>query len=164
MAMELQVFSDRRLNSMAEWQRAINTEGFALRLADDVHLPTASGFLPAKLDNQSTGFECYHDDAKKSMRFLGAGHFNHPWQYALGFRWGADFSQLDASWMAATAYAAATGGIIFDHEEGRVFTAQQGRELVAKFVRERPHTEALMEELAQKIAQSRPVWDDTGSQ
>lgn len=155
MAMELQVFSDRRLNSVAEWQRAIDAEGFALHLAGDVHLPTARGFLPATLDKQQTGFECYHDDAKQSMSFLGADHFNHAWQYALGFRWGGDFSQLEAAWMAATAYAAATGGIIFDHEEGRVFTPQQARDLVAKFVRERPQTKARMEEIMRKLAQSR---------
>jgi hypothetical protein len=157
MAMEFQVFSDRRLNSVAEWQRAIDAEGFPLRLSGDVQLPMTRGFLPTMLNRKKTGFECYNDDAKESMSSLGTAHFNHAWKYALGFRWGGDFSQLDAAWMAGTAYAAATGGIIFDHEEGRVFTPQQGRELVAKFVRERPKTQALMEELAIKIANTRPT-------
>ena len=153
MAMELHVFSDRRLNAVGEWQRAMEAEGYALRLAGDVDLPTASGFLPAQLDGQPTGFECFHDDAKGAMSFLGESLFPHPWAYALGFRWrGGNFDELQAAWMAATAYAAATGGIIFDHEEGRVFTAQQGREVVAKIVRDRPRTEALIADIVRKLA------------
>lgn len=154
MAMELQVFSDRRLNSVAEWQHAIDAEGFPVRLAGDVQLPATSGLLPAKLDGHQTGFECYQDNAKEAMNSLGMRNFNHPWQYALGFRWGGDFSQMEAAWMAATAYAAATGGIIFDHEEGRVFTTQQGRELIIKFVTERPRLKAIVEDIVRRVTKT----------
>jgi hypothetical protein len=152
MAMELQVFSDRRLNSISEWQRAIDGEGFPLRLAGDVHLATTDGFLPAKLEDKQTGFECFHDDAWQAMRFLGVSHFSHFWKYALGFRWGGNFAELESAWMAATAYAVATAGIIFDHEEGRVFTPQQGRELVIKLLAERPRAKAFMEDIARKLS------------
>ncbi|MGB6349061.1 MAG: hypothetical protein WBG10_03450 [Pseudolabrys sp.] len=152
MAMELQVFSDHRLNSTAEWQHAIDAQNFALRLAGDVHFASTSGFLPAMLEGNQTGFECFHDDAWEAMRFLGVGNFDHLWKYALGFRWRGDFSELEAAWMAATAYAAITKGIIFDHEEGRVFTPQQGRELVAKFVSERPQVKAFLEEVKRKFS------------
>jgi hypothetical protein len=54
--------------------------------------------------------------------------------------------------MAATAYAVATAGIIFDHEEGRVFTPQQGRELVIKLLAERPRAKAFMEDIARKLS------------
>jgi hypothetical protein len=54
--------------------------------------------------------------------------------------------------MAATAYAAATAGIIFDHEEGRVFTPQQGRELVAKFVSDRPRIKAFLEDIERQLS------------
>lgn len=152
MAMELQVFSDHRLNSTAEWQRAIDAEGFQLRLAGDVDLAMIGGFFPAELEGQKTGFECYHDDALAAMRFLGVSQFTHFWKYALGFRWRGDFSELEAAWMAATAYGAASAGIIFDHEEGRVFTPQQGRVLVAKFVADRPHAKAFLDEVERKYS------------
>lgn len=150
--MELHVFSDRRLNSIAEWQRAIDAEGFQLRLTGDVHFATASGMLPAVLEGKQIGFECYHDDAFETIRFLGASNFSHFWKYALGFRWGADFSALEAVWMAATAYATATRGVIFDHEEGKIFSPRQGRDQVATFVSERPRLKALMEDIARKFS------------
>jgi hypothetical protein len=155
MSMELHVFSDCQLDTIAEWQRAIEIEKYPLRLTADVQLAAVQGLLPAMLDDKQSGFECYRDDAAKTMEFLGNEHFHRRWAFALGFRWGGDFSQLDAAWMAATAYAGATDGIIFDHEEGRVFSAQQGRELVAKFVRERPQMLAHMDEILRKIAEGR---------
>ena len=150
MSMELHVLSDRTLDSVAEWQRAIDREGFQLRLSNDVHFPTARGMLPVTLEGKQTGFECYHDDAMETIRFLGASHFTHFWKFALGLRWGADFSALEAAWMAGTAYAASANGIIFDHEEEKVFTSQQGREVVAKLVSDRPRIKAFMEELERK--------------
>lgn len=91
MSMELHVLSDRRLNSVAEWQRVIDAEGFQLRLAGDVHLPTASGMVPVTLEGKQTRFECYHDDAMETIRFLGVSNFTHFWKYALGLRLGGDF-------------------------------------------------------------------------
>jgi hypothetical protein len=150
MSMELHVFCDRRLNSIAEWQHAIDAEGFQLLLAGDVDLATASGMLPATLEGGQTGFESYYDDALKTMRFLGVSHFTHFWKYALGLRWGADLLGLEAAWMAATAYAAATGGIIFDHQEGKVFTVKQSRDLIAKFIDERPRIKAFLDNIERR--------------
>ena len=53
--------------------------------------------------------------------------------------------------MAAAAYAAASAGIIFDHEEGRVFTPQQANELIAKFISDRPNTKAFLEDIERKF-------------
>jgi hypothetical protein len=54
--------------------------------------------------------------------------------------------------MAATAYAVATGGIIFDHEEGKVFTPHQAREQVAKFVNCRPRIKATLENIRRQFS------------
>ena len=43
MAMELYVFSDRRLASIAEWQRAINAERFSLRLLTETPFEELDG-------------------------------------------------------------------------------------------------------------------------
>lgn len=152
MAMELNIFSDRRLNSIAEWQRAINAEGFPLQLARDVDLSTVSGFLSADLKNKRTGFECYQDEAWEMMESLGRSNFDRDWKFALGLRWGPDFAAVDSAWMAATAYAAATGGVIFDYEEAEIFTPDQGRELIRRFEREQPALDALIKKVMKKVA------------
>jgi len=64
MSMEVHVFSDTRLPSIAAWQQAIDAEGFDLKLDPEVELATASGFLPAKLRGKKSGFEIYHDDPR----------------------------------------------------------------------------------------------------
>jgi hypothetical protein len=119
-------------------------------LAGDVTFLTARGLVPARLNDEQTGFECYHDDAKETMEFLGSDNFNRPWSHALGFRWGGNFTELQAVWMAATAYAAATGGIVFDHEEGKALTPQQARDMVARILRDIPRAKVFMAELKKK--------------
>jgi hypothetical protein len=153
MAMELHVLSDRRLSAVGEWQHAIDIEGYPLRLDGDTQPDAVDGFVPAEMNGQPTGFECFNDKAHETMKFLGNDQFDRRWKYALGFRWrGSSFEELQAAWMAAIAYAAATGGIIFDHEEGRVFTPQQGREQVAKFVSESPRIKARLEDIKKRFS------------
>src|SRR5690242_17199041 len=152
MAMELNVFSDRSLNSTSEWQRAIDLEGFPLRLAEEVDFVNTSGFLQARLNNKPGGFECYQDNAREAMNALGATHFDRRWRFSLGLRWrGGDLDELDSAWMAATAYAAATDGVIFDYEEGKTFTVAQARDQLRRFENERPIVDAIMKDIEKRF-------------
>lgn len=152
MSMELHVLSDKQVTSIAEWQRAIDAERFPLRLVADINVAAVDGFLPATLDGRETGFECFHDDASETMKDLGVSSFDHAWRFALGLRWlGSRIDELYAAWMAAAAYAEATGGVIFDHEEGKVLSPRQARASIAKLVRDRPRAEALMEEVRKRF-------------
>jgi hypothetical protein len=45
MAMELFVLSDKQLNSVVEWQAAIDGEGYPLRLAGNMPIESLKGFL-----------------------------------------------------------------------------------------------------------------------
>lgn len=158
MSMELHVLSDRQLASIAEWQRAIDAKGFPLKLAADVDLSAAQGLLPARLDGRETGFECFHDDANETMESLGKSNFDHRWRFALGLRWlGSRMDELYAAWMAAAAYAAATDGVVFDHEEGKVFTPRRARDRVAKLMRDRSRLEAIMEAIKKEFEPKEPL-------
>jgi hypothetical protein len=152
MSMELHVFSDRQLRSIAEWQRALDEERYPLQLAADVILRSVDGFLPSTLDGRHTGFECFRDDANATMDVLGRHLIVHPWRFALGLRWRGDFDELQAAWTAATAYAAAADGVIFDHEVAKIVTPEQGRETVAEILAARPRVDAVMAEIMKKLA------------
>jgi hypothetical protein len=58
MAMELFVLSDKQLISVAEWQAAIDAEGYPLRLDGNKPTESLKGFLTALLRDKKTGFEC----------------------------------------------------------------------------------------------------------
>src|SRR5579872_5593767 len=155
MAMEMHVFSDRQLNSIAEWQRAVTLESYALQFSDDVRLDAVSGLVPVTWQGRQTGFECYRDDAQEAMNGYGSGHFSSRWKYALGFRWLGDIAELQVAWMAATAYARATGGIIFDPEAGRTYSAPEAAKVVSAIERLLPAIEAARRQLAEEMIKKR---------
>jgi hypothetical protein len=129
MSVELSVLSDRRLGSTAEWQRAIDTEGFPLRLDPACALADTSGFFPAHFGDKLTGFECYHDDAGEMIDSYSDIDFGRRWTCALGLRIGGDYDELRAAFMAATAYARATGGVVWDGESGEVMSPDRAAEV-----------------------------------
>lgn len=151
MAMEMHVFSDLQLNSIGEWQRAVNLEGYTLQFVGDVRLDTVSGLVPVTLRGQKTGFECYRDDAEETMKEYGPRKFSHRWKYALGFRWRGDFAELQAVWMAATAYARATKGIIFDSQEARTYSVLAAANLVKEIERSLPALEEAIRATVEKV-------------
>jgi hypothetical protein len=124
MSLELHVLSNKKLPSVAAWQEAINAEGFNLKLEPSVALATVRGFLPARLREKQSGFECYHDDARdirETYHDVLDLTSNHQWQHAFSLRWGRALEGASA-YMAAAAYAQATGGAVFDPQEGRILT------------------------------------------
>lgn len=128
MAMELWVLYDKKLSSIAEWQTAIDAEGFPLTLSDERSLDKINGFVPARLRGQPTGFECSHWPAGKFMRDMSTVDFGHAWKHAIAFRWRGNFNELRAAWIAGSAYARATGGIVFDDQEGKIRNAAEAVE------------------------------------
>ena len=147
MSIELFVLSDKQLSSMSEWQAAINSEGYPIRLDSERPFDALKGFLPAQLGDTDTGFECGHWAAEEFVRELPNVNFGHRWKYLLTFRWGGDFDQLQAAWMAAAAYAKATNGVVFDDQEGKIRTAAEAREAVGEIERGMPVVEAILRDL-----------------
>ncbi len=143
MSIEMSVLSDRRLISTAEWQRAIDAEGFPLRLDPEVQLVEASGFFPAHFGDKLTGFECYHDDAAEMIGNYPDIDFGRLWAHALGLRIMGDYDELRASFMAATAYARATGGVVWDGESGEVMSPDRAAEVTREIERNAPKGAAM---------------------
>lgn len=126
MSMELCVFSEAKLDSISNWQQAIDAEGFALQLSADGPFAQVNGFLPARLGYKRTGFECYHVDPRVIIETYGNIHFGTEWKYALSLIWGGDFTEMRAAWVGAASYARATSGLVFDPQAGQLFTAPEG--------------------------------------
>jgi hypothetical protein len=131
MSMELSLLSDRQLHSIAEWQTAIDIEGFPLRLSAEKAIDAIDGFLPSYLEGRLTGFECNRWDPSEVLSSYAAVDFGHAWKYALAFRWiGSKRDEMRAAWMAATAYARATDGVVFDGLDNEIRSPQQALEVV----------------------------------
>jgi hypothetical protein len=130
MSMQISVLSDGRLNSITEWQKAIDAEGFPLQLVDSQIFVNIKGFLSVTLRDKKTGFECYHVDPRELFGTYDNIHFDHNWKYVLAFVWGGSFAEMQATWMAASAYAHATSGIVFDEQAGELLSATDALEIV----------------------------------
>jgi len=145
--MEIWVLSDKQLNSIAEWQAAIDLEGYPLQLSGDAVFARLRGFLPMRLRGEQGGCECYHDPADELITTCPNVDFGHAWKYALGFRWGGSFTEMQCAWMAATAYAAATNGIVIDDQELRIRTPAESRSEVEAIVQDMPKMEEFLRDL-----------------
>jgi hypothetical protein len=130
MSVEVCVFSDAQLNSLSEWQKAIDAEGFELRLADDGLVKDIDGFLPSILGDRRAGFECYNVESKEMIDTYKHIQFGREWKHALVLVWGGAFAEMQSAWMAATAYARATSGLVFDPQASQLLTAAQALQVV----------------------------------
>jgi hypothetical protein len=147
MSMQICVLSDARLSSIVEWQQSIDTEGLPLRLEYDGSLAEIRGFLPAHLGDKQTGFECHHVVPSDVMGTYPGINFGHAWTYVMAFIWIGDFNEMQAAWMAATAYARATAGIVFDEDAGQLLTPPQALQVVRDMAHAMPKLEAAMRKM-----------------
>lgn len=133
---EIFVFSDRRVGSMADWQRAIDNEGFALKLSTNSVTDELTGFLSAKLGNKDAGFECDQADAATLMARYPDVDFGHAWRFARVFRGDPDLKSNIASWVGAVIFAKVTGGKIFDPRDRKLYAPEQALDPLREFERD----------------------------
>ncbi|MCP9629826.1 hypothetical protein NML43_22280 [Rhodopseudomonas palustris] len=152
MSMEMYLFSDRRLDSIAAWQQAIDAAGDPLQLSTGRPFAELNGGLPVTLRDRPTAFECNHWDAAELMAELTDLTFDHAWSYVLAFRWGADFNAGASAYLAAAAYAEATGGVIFDCEEGRLMSPTRARDVANEMERDGPRIMEMVRRSMEKFA------------
>ena len=150
MSMELYVLSDAQLPSIEAWQRAIDAAGFSLRLSTDRPFDKLHGALPVMLGDRASSFQCDHWNAATLMAEMPDVAFGRRWSYALAFRWGADIDAGAAAYMAAAAYATATGGRVFDCAEGKLISPDRAREIAREFEQSRPLIEEAVRRAVEK--------------
>lgn len=150
--MQISVLSDKQLSSIADWQNAIDAKTFPLRLSYDKPLAQLGGMLPVVVSDKETAFECHHREPSDIFETYNDFDFGHAWKYTLAFIWGGNFDAMLAAWMAATAYAAAVEGIVFNEEEGKLLNPTECIETIREIERSRPEFEAAIREFMQQLS------------
>jgi hypothetical protein len=148
MSMQICFFSDRILGSIAEWQQAIDAEGLPLRLSGDI-----DGILLGQLHDESTDFEFHPRDAQEMMESYGPAKFDRKWKYAFVFIWGGlNVNNGPGSWMAATAYARATSGVIYDEEDSKLYSPAAALDVARDLEQFLPELRERRQRLIQRLA------------
>lgn len=143
MSVEIFVLSDRKLTSIAEWQRAIDEEGFALKLDTSRPFDELSGHLPSSWGEREAGFECDHFDAAQFIGEMAHIEFTRPWKHLLAFRVGANFCSLMGANMAAAAYARATEGVVYDEASGEFLSPDAAAKMARECEEDLPRMERM---------------------
>jgi hypothetical protein len=157
MSMEICVLSDVRLASIAELQNSIKTEDYPLRLPQGESLAGAvGGNLLTQLRDKQTMIEYSVVDFGELKLTYKNVNFGRDWKYVIAFIWSSDFDEELAAWMAATAYARATGGIVFDEHEGKLLTPEESVQTVREIERRQPELKALLQDHLQEFSAKSP--------
>jgi hypothetical protein len=151
MSMELYVLSDIQLSSMTSWQRAIEAEGVPLKLSTPFAFGELRGALPARLGDNATAFECDHWSAPELIADYSDIDFGRRWKHALAFRWGSNVYDGIAAYLAASAYARATNGVVLDCEQGRLVSPEQAADIAADLERSIPMIEAAVRKAVERL-------------
>lgn len=152
MSMEICVLSNVRIASTAEWQLSIDAEEFPLRLPHQEPLAeTVGGHLQVQFGDKNTMIEYSVVDFSELKETYKNINFEHDWRNVLAFTWATDFKEEIAAWMAATAYARATHGVIFDEHDGRLLSPAESLGVVADLERSLPAKEAALLSFLQQL-------------
>lgn len=156
MSTQICVFSDSQLSSIGDWQQSIDAEGFPLRLSSGQTFDKHSGTLAALLREKPVSFQYRMREAGSMIRFYNEINFSRDWTYVLALPWINGFDELDAAWMAATAYACATSGVVFDPQESKVFNPAEARQVIEEMERTRPEAEKVLRTCVEQLSAKSP--------
>lgn len=136
MSMEIYVISSRRLLSIQEWQQAVDKYDFPIIFDPDIDFEKVRGFLPLQLRGRLSGFECNHWAIEDIAETYSEIQLDPSSKHVLAFRWGGNYDELISVTQASAAYAVATGGLVFDPQEGEVLSNERSIEMAKKIEKE----------------------------
>jgi hypothetical protein len=156
MAMEFFVFSDRRLETVAEWNSALAKIGFEVVIEEIGKIAELRGHQPTKLRGRDVWIEYDHFDPIEFLESMKEYvQTKRSWKYLLALRFGGDFHALAAAQMVAAAYAKMTNGVVLDEFEPIFRTWQETADEARKTEEQIPMLEASLAkataELSKKI-------------
>jgi hypothetical protein len=151
MSMSVTIFSDQTA-SMAEWQAAMDADGFDALLYQAAVFEDLQGFLPVRLDGAGTGFEVCHEDSEALALELSEEGWDvgGPWKCAMSLYFGGDPRELIAVFAAAGSYARITGGVVFESEEAKLLQPGEVIEMARQ----------MAIDLKDKLGAPRYAWQD----
>jgi hypothetical protein len=155
-SMEICVLSDVRLVSIAEWQTSIETERFPLLLPREKTLAkSGGGNLRVQLRDKETMIEYSVVDFSELEETYRNVNFGRVWKYVMAFIWSSAFAEEISAWMAATAYARATSGLVFDEHDGKLLTPAESLGVVLELERSLPEKETALQSFLQLLHQKK---------
>lgn len=143
MSQEGFVLSNRTLSTQAQWQERISALGFDLTLQSTQDIQERHGHLPAIWNGREAGFECGPTNLAEIVEIYRAINLRGPWTYAFAFHW-TTFGGCAGAWIAMTAYAEATDGVVFDPQDGKTLTAKAAMRAARQIEMDFPRVEAMV--------------------
>lgn len=126
MSVDLEVFLERsKLPSLGEWAQAISSEGFSLAFPEPVDITKHTGYLPAILGAEESGFEFFVSDLNEPDDLPeDVGEMLSTANASANFNChGMD--EILAATAAAAVLAHLTDGVVFDPQGGGVLRGQE---------------------------------------
>jgi len=124
MSYDLIVYLSRKdMPTPLAWREAIVAAGFPVELYPDFDVETSSGFIPAPVRGQMSGFEYYATpvaaEAAKKLKLDMSINFKV--MFAISSR----PLELASALSAASVLASISGGVVVDPQEGKFFSASE---------------------------------------
>lgn len=118
--------SRQNMPTPSAWCAAIIAAGFPVELSSDFDVETASGFRPAPVRGELSGFEYYArqisaDEAKRAGLDASVN-------FSVTFSIGSRPLELVSALAAASVLASVSGGTLIDPQEGKSYSASEAVE------------------------------------
>jgi hypothetical protein len=124
MSYNLNVYLSRRnMPTPSAWRAAIIAAGFPVELDSEFDVETSSGFRPAPVRGQMSGFEYYASPmaAELAQKLRLDASINFMVVFAIGSR----PLEIVSALSAASVLASVSGGVLVDPQEGKSFSASE---------------------------------------
>lgn len=122
MSYDMMVYLKRsNMPSPQDWQKAIISDGFPVRLDSDFDVDSFSGFLPCPVEGKLSGFE-YHSSVLTADDERDVG-VPADADFSILFCLGPQPLELMSALAAASVLAEVSGGVLCDLQEGEFFSS-----------------------------------------
>jgi hypothetical protein len=130
MSVELHVFFPySKMPTVQQWQNAVYSNEFDLKLPTLSSIQEHSGFLLIDYQENSTGFEFDVSDPFDTVNAYDIAQIVPYSNYVVAnFRWGGDLLACATAFATASLLAIITEGIVFDPQEGDIFDTKEALE------------------------------------